>query len=81
MAMNLGMNDTVSAQLFKDYTIMYNYFLYMFGRNSGQTTDMLPVCKRLDTHHKIVEREHWSKIPYFVEKDNGQLVTIDGVWL
>ncbi|PIC31953.1 hypothetical protein B9Z55_012474 [Caenorhabditis nigoni] len=49
MAMQLGLNDTVSAQLFKDYTIMYNYFLYMFGRNPGQTADMLTVCNSLET--------------------------------
>ncbi|CAI2352372.1 unnamed protein product [Caenorhabditis sp. 36 PRJEB53466] len=49
MAQQLGLNDTVSAQLFKDYTIMYNYFLYMFGRTPGSTADMVTVCNSLET--------------------------------
>ncbi|CAD6191362.1 unnamed protein product [Caenorhabditis auriculariae] len=49
LAQQVGLNDTVSSQLFKDYTIMYNYFLYMYGRNPGTTADMVQVCNALET--------------------------------
>uniref|UniRef100_A0A8R1HJJ1 DUF19 domain-containing protein n=1 Tax=Caenorhabditis japonica TaxID=281687 RepID=A0A8R1HJJ1_CAEJA len=49
LAQNLGLNDTVSSQLFKDYTIMYNYFLYMFGKTPGSAADMVTVCNSLET--------------------------------
>ncbi|CAB3406204.1 unnamed protein product [Caenorhabditis bovis] len=49
LAQQIGLNDTVSAQLFKDYTIMYNYFLYMWGKTPGSTVDMLTVCNGLET--------------------------------
>ncbi|CAI5448777.1 unnamed protein product [Caenorhabditis angaria] len=49
LAQQIGLNDTVSSKLFKDYTIMYNYFLWMTGKNPGTTQDMLTVCNGLET--------------------------------
>ncbi|KAK6037111.1 hypothetical protein COOONC_25384, partial [Cooperia oncophora] len=44
----LGLNSTASALMFKDYTVLYNWFLYKWGLTPGDTTNMLNVCNQLE---------------------------------
>ncbi|KHJ97930.1 hypothetical protein OESDEN_02086 [Oesophagostomum dentatum] len=48
LAQNVGLNDTMQSLMFKDYTVMYNWFLYKWGLTPGSTTNMLNVCNSLE---------------------------------
>ena len=50
-------------------------FLEKFGPFFGASAAWL------DTNYKVVEGEEWFKMPDTVEKRDGKLVTIEGVWL
>ncbi|ETN82925.1 hypothetical protein NECAME_19679, partial [Necator americanus] len=41
LSSGVGLNDTMSGQMFKDYTVLYNWFLYKWGLTPGSTTNML----------------------------------------
>ncbi|VDM78564.1 unnamed protein product [Strongylus vulgaris] len=48
LSSGVGLNDTMSSLMFKDYTVLYNWFLYKWGITPGNTTNMLNVCNSLE---------------------------------
>nr|CDJ89027.1 Protein of unknown function DUF1261 domain containing protein [Haemonchus contortus] len=44
----VGLNSTMSSLMFKDYTVLYNWFLYKWGLTPGNTTNILNVCNQLE---------------------------------
>ncbi|PIO64562.1 hypothetical protein TELCIR_13807 [Teladorsagia circumcincta] len=44
----VGLNSTMSSLMFKDYTVLYNWFLYKWGLTPGNSTNMLNVCNQLE---------------------------------
>uniref|UniRef100_A0A1I7WCV0 Hce2 domain-containing protein n=1 Tax=Heterorhabditis bacteriophora TaxID=37862 RepID=A0A1I7WCV0_HETBA len=48
LAESVGMNSSLAQNLFKDYTLMYDWFLYQWGLNPGNISGMLRVCNGLE---------------------------------
>ncbi|RCN48348.1 hypothetical protein ANCCAN_05637 [Ancylostoma caninum] len=48
LSSGVGLNDTMTPLMFKDYTVLYNWFLYKWGLTPGTTTNMLNVCNQLE---------------------------------